>query len=388
LWARKHKSTDMDIINPFVTNGYAGEEYFCDRVEETKNMIDLLTNGNNIALISPRRVGKTDLISHCFNQKKIKDKYNTFAVDMYATSSKQEFVNVLGKSILEQLKPKGKKAWEKFLKFAKSLQSSITFDINNNPVWSVGIGNIDNTDVTLDEIFQYLENADKPCIVAVDEFQQITRYNDNNIEALLRTHIQKCRNTLFIFSGSQRHIMSEMFTSPAKPFYQSVVIMNLQKIDIEKYCDFAVEKFTEDNEKSITRDTVKTLYNKFNGITANIQRIMNIMYFRTPAGEKCDEEKIDDAVEYYLKLTSDTYQSLFSQMPEKQRQVLLAIAAEGETTNVTGSQFVKKYNLVSPSSVMSAIKGLLEKDFITKENNTYSVYDQFFLLWIKRNVIH
>ena len=47
--------------NPFVTKGYAGPEYFCDRVEETRKLVELTTNGNNMALISPRRVGKTEL---------------------------------------------------------------------------------------------------------------------------------------------------------------------------------------------------------------------------------------------------------------------------------------------------------------------------------------
>ena len=35
-------------MNPFVTTGYAGAEYFCDRVEETKAIKDLLLNGNNV----------------------------------------------------------------------------------------------------------------------------------------------------------------------------------------------------------------------------------------------------------------------------------------------------------------------------------------------------
>ena len=73
--------------NPFVTKGYAGPEYFCDRVKETRQLVELTTNGNNMALISPRRVGKTDLIRHLFQQPEIKDKYYTFHIDIYATSS-------------------------------------------------------------------------------------------------------------------------------------------------------------------------------------------------------------------------------------------------------------------------------------------------------------
>ena len=109
--------------NPFVTNGYAGPEYFCDRVEETKMLVEFLTNGNNMALMSPRRLGKTDLIKHSFNQPVISDHFYTFVVDIYATDSFRDFVNVFGKSILEALKPKGRKVWEKFLDMLFSILS-------------------------------------------------------------------------------------------------------------------------------------------------------------------------------------------------------------------------------------------------------------------------
>ena len=109
--------------NPFVTKGYAGPEYFCDRVKETSQLVELITNGNNMALISPRRVGKTDLIRHCFQQREIKDKYYTFHIDIYATSSLRDFVNVLGRAILDELKPKGKAVWDGFLQVLRSLRN-------------------------------------------------------------------------------------------------------------------------------------------------------------------------------------------------------------------------------------------------------------------------
>lgn len=99
--------------NPFITTGYAGSKYFCDRIKETKDVVKLLTNGNNIALISPRRYGKTDLIRHCFAQKEVRDNYLTFIIDVYSTRSLAEMADKMGKNILEQLKPKGEKAWGK-----------------------------------------------------------------------------------------------------------------------------------------------------------------------------------------------------------------------------------------------------------------------------------
>ena len=188
--------------NPFITTGYAGSKYFCDRVKETKDVVELLTNGNNIALISPRRYGKTDLIRHCFAQKEVRDNYLTFIIDVYSTRSLAEMADKMGKNILEQLKPKGEKAWGKFIGALTSLKAGISYDAAGIPSWSVEIGDIKNPAVTLDEIFKYIQNSDKPCLVAIDEFQQILKYDEKDVEATIRTYVQYCTNANFIFSGS------------------------------------------------------------------------------------------------------------------------------------------------------------------------------------------
>ncbi len=374
----------MKRNNPFVTKGYAGSEYFCDRVSETNDIITLLTNENNLALISPRRLGKTDLIRHCFDQPEIKDGYYTFLIDIYATNTLRDFVNIFGKAIIEELKPKGRKVWEKFLTALKSIQSEISFDINGNPVWGIGLGNIENPAITLDEIFQYLETADKPCIVAFDEFQQITQYTDEqNMEAALRTHIQRCRQTTFLFAGSKRHLMSEIFTSPSRPFYQSVITMGLAPISLDKYSEFAIQKFHE-HGKEIEPAVIEEIYSLFHGVTSCLQRMMNVLFLRTGKNERCTTDMVEEAITFLLDLYSENYETQLSQMSERQRTLFKAINAEGIAKNITGSKFIKKYKLLSASSVMSAAKALLEKDFITQEQGAYTVYDQFFSLWLQR----
>ena len=370
--------------NPFVTNGYAGEHYFCDRVEETRRLIDLLTNGNNVALISPRRLGKTDLIRHCFAQPEIKDNYYTFLIDIYATSSLQEFVNTLGRSIIETLKPSGRKMLQRFLDVVASLRADITFDMFGQPSWGVSMGSIDQPETSLDEIFRFLEDAGRPCLVAIDEFQQIASYSANsNVEALLRTHIQRCRNANFVFAGSQRHLMDKMFTSPSRPFYQSVTLMNLKPLDLEVYRDFCVSLFAEEG-KTILPEVVNKVYHEFNGVTAYMQRLMNVLFMRTLQGEICSVDQIDAAIDYTLDMANDSYEALLRQIPEKQRNVFVAIVSEGKVENVTSGAFARKHRLPSASSVNSAVKGLLAKDFITQGKNGYQAYDKLFALWLKR----
>ena len=370
--------------NPFITNGYASPEYFCDRQRETETITRLLTNENNIALISPRRIGKTDLLHHCFTQPEIKEQYHTFIIDIYPTNSMRDFINVFGKAVLDELKSKGRKAWSLFVQAVSSLRSEITYDALGQPSWGMSVGDIANPTITLDEIFNYLNHAEKPCLVAIDEFQQITRYPDaDNVEASLRTYIQRCNNAHFVFSGSQRHLMGAMFTSPSRPFYQSVTIINLPPISLEKYTEFATRHF-EAAGKKIDAEVVKNVYERFDGITSYLQRIMNMLFTQTAKGETCTLPMIDVAINDLLDFSSDTYESLLYQMPEKQKEVFIAIAAEGNVKNISGSTFVKKYRLTSASSVLSAVKSLLEKDFITQEKNVYSVYDKFFALWINK----
>ena len=131
------------LKNPFITGGYVSEEYFCDRVRESKEVIRTLTNGNNLAIISPRRMGKTGLIQHCFHKEEIRDSYTTFFIDIYATDSLKAFVYLLGKEIFENLKPKGKQFVEVFFSMISSLRPAFKLDSTTGaPTFDIGLGEI------------------------------------------------------------------------------------------------------------------------------------------------------------------------------------------------------------------------------------------------------
>lgn len=136
--------------------------------------------------------------------------------------------------------------------------------------------------------------------------------------------------------------------------------------------------------KTLDADVVRQVYRRFNGVTAYLQRVMNVLFMNTPKGERCTENLIEDAIDFIVNLNSEHYEMLFSQMSEKQRVTFLAIAMEGRAKNISSGQFVRKYHLLSSSSVVSAVKGLLEKDFITYNQNEYYVYDYFFPIWMNK----
>ena len=371
-------------INPFIVTGKIEPEYFCDRVQESSRLIKSITNGNNLVIISPRRMGKTGLIQFCYEKPEIKKRYYTFFIDILHTSSLREFTYLLGREIYETLLPRSRKMANLFIQTVKSINGKFGFDpISGTPTFNVELGDINRPEYTLDEIFNYLANADKPCIVAIDEFQQIAKYPEKNIEALLRTHIQKIRNSNFIFAGSERHMMHEMFLSTARPFYHSADLLELKAIVPEMYIPFVAQHF-ESRGRYIGKEDIEKVYQLFKGHTFYIQKTFNEAFSNTPRGERCTLATIREAVDNMVSANDTIFREILSNIPEKQKELLYAIAKEGESERITSAEFIKRHSLSSASSEQSAMKKLLDKDTITEINKVFMVTDKLFAMWINR----
>lgn len=365
--------------NPFITYGYESAAYFCDRKAETHDLITILTNGNHAALISPRRMGKTGLIHHCFAQKEIQDHYYTFLIDIYATKNLQDMVYRLGQGIVNRLKTRGQAAVDGFLRFVTSLRTGISFDGQGNASWNMGIGDIKSPNFTLEEIFNYLKSADKKCIVAIDEFQAIADYPEKNVEELMRTYVQDCRNAVFVFSGSQKSMMSEMFSSPARPFYQSVSLMFLKPVAVLEYEAFAKKHFNKAG-KQIADGVVSAIYERFDGTTWYLQKVLNQLF---ATKDDVTVSDVDIAVGQIINQNEEAYKDILYQLTVRQRDLLVAVSREGKARQITGSAFVKRYHLSSASSVQKSAQALMEKQLLTHQQGIYEIYDKFMSEWLR-----
>lgn len=210
------------------------------------------------------------------------------------------------------------------------------------------------------EIFTSLEKADRPCIVAFDEFQQITKYPEDNIEALLRSHIQHLSNVHFIFAGSERHLVTEMFLSSARPFYNSTSMMELHPISTEEYIPFVCKWFRA-YERDIHEKDVLRIYGLFGGNTYYIQTIDEI-----------------------LEEAGDGYRQILSRIPERQKELLYAIATEGKAQKIMSASFIRKYALTSSSAVQAASRKLMELDLLTMKGSSYYIPDILFRMYLQR----
>jgi len=374
------------MTNPFVvTERYVGPEYFCDRETETAELLSNIVNGRNTVLISLRRMGKSGLVSHLYNKEEIRRGYECFFLDIYDTTSIDDFVLLFSKEVVSRLQSQGMKFIEKFISIVNSMRVSFGSDpVTGQPSIEVSLQDIKNPVKTLEQIFSFLESSSKPCVVTIDEFQQIADYKEGKKHiATLRTLVQSCVKTRFIFSGSNRRMMSKLFNSPSEPFFMSTSPIMLEPINKEKYVEFVSAHFGE-ADKPITTESIEYVYERFDGHTWFIQYVFNRLYEMSGKDTPATKELADEAVSYILSLFSPMFKEIFARMSEKQRALLVAISKERKVTAPTGEEFISKYSLRSASAVQGAMRPLIEDETIAFNNGLYFITNRFFSLWLSR----
>ena len=370
------------LSNPFVIGKYVDKDYFCDREKESEMLVHHIVNGRHVAIMSERRLGKTGLIEHVFANS-LPDGYEPFLIDIYTCKNLREMVYLLASEVFKKIARK-QSMLERLMRMVRSLKTTISYEVVTGfPEISFGLGEIQQPEVTLDEILGYLESSDAVCIVAIDEFQKIASFEEENVEALLRTKIQHLKKTQFIFAGSERHLQEGIFSNPVRPFYNSVVFMQLLPIEVGVYVKFCQQLFLK-YEKSVSPALVERLYECFQGITWYLQLSMNEAFTMAERGGCVDEEAYDQILNHLVDSKRFTFEDRYASLTEKQKTVLMAIASEfPNQVTLTSQNFITRYNLKTSSSVQTAVKGLVEKGILSDNHGVRRPTDLLFMLWLK-----
>jgi AAA+ ATPase superfamily predicted ATPase len=369
------------IINPFITGGYISPEYFCDRQIETGKILNAIRSGRNLTLISLRRVGKTGLLKHF--KYKIEHSKNSSAViyiDLLSSCNANDMLNALSTALI-QIKKEERNFFEKFLTSLSSLRPRLTYDsLTGQPSIELKIESNADIQSGLDNIIRFIAEINKDLVVIFDEFQQIGNYPEKNIEHILRTIIQSYPQIAFIFSGSSKHMLENMFLSAGRPFYQSSELMYLDNIREEDYSSFISSIFSREG-KTIEPEALSEIFKWTRLHTWYVQYVCNLLFERDEKIIK--PEHVHNTFHKILMDFEPLFVSYRNLIPGHQFRMLQAIASENGVTQPTSGSFINKYNLTSASSVTTSLKALAEKEMIIKTGKLWLVYDVFFSRWLE-----
>ena len=370
--------------NPFTIKGYTGPELFCDRVSETGKLVRNMKNSANTLLISNRRMGKTGLILHTFYQLNKQDQIPCLYVDIFATKNLADFTNQLASAMLDAF-PEKNSLGRKALKWLKSLSPVISYDsLTGIPQVSLAYTQPEQTENSLSGIFRFLEQMNTPIVIAFDEFQQILQYPEKNTEALLRTHIQHLHNLHFIFSGSSKHMLTNIFADSRRPFFASTSIISLTEIDKKEYSKFIEINFKK-YKRRITDEAINYLLDWSMQHTYYTQYVCNHI-FAENSKEIAIENVRKTCIEILLEQEPIFYQ--YRQMLTPiQWNILNGIAREHKVYQPNSKVFLQKYKLGTPANMKRAIDSLTRNEMLLNDRdekgNFYRVYNVFLLRWLE-----
>jgi len=374
-------------VNPFLINDYLLPEYFCDRESETKTLISNINSQSNTAFFAQRRIGKTALIQHVFHLLK-KKKNTTIYIDIYATQNLKDFTNQLANSIYKVF-PDNKSVSKRFWEAIKLLRPVISMDeMTGSPQLSLDITQAKQFESTIPQLLHFLEMQNIKTVIAIDEFQQILNYPEKNVEALLRSSIQRLKNITFIFCGSNQKMMHYIFNSAKRPFYASTKNINLQKIAATVYAKFIKKQFEKHKFKISDEDTA-LIVELTDCHTYYTQRLCHEIFTKGIKTIKTDI--VLQALNHILIDNESIYFQYRNLLTPSQWNLLKAIAIEHTIKQPYAQKFIHKHNLGTSANVKRSIEALLEKEMIYYnagiEQTHYEVYDKFLMRWLQHKQI-
>ncbi len=369
------------ITNPFITVGYVSPEYFCDRTKEAERIINAVSSRRSLTLISLRRMGKTGLLKHV--QRQLEQKKKPCAViyaDLLPTMNGNDMLNSIA-SALYRIRKSEKNFLEKMLGFMSSLRPRLTIDpLTGEPSVEVKVESSIGIKSGLEQVLKLISEIKSEIVFMFDEFQQISNYPEKNIESMLRSVIQTYPAIPFIFSGSSKHMIENMFMLPGRPFYQSSELMYLDRIHENEYTDF-IRKWFNAGGKEIGDDSIARIFNWTRLHTWYVQYVCSHLYEKSES--RISEEAVNRIFHQIITDFEPQFVNYRNLLPQHQFRLLKAIAVEDGVLQPTSGSFIGKHDLTSASSVSTSLKALAEKEMIVFDRNKWQVYDVFLSRWLE-----
>ncbi|MFC1583949.1 ATP-binding protein [Fibrobacterota bacterium] len=372
--------------NPFVFGRAVTDNAFINRQKELREISDALRDGQSVILFSPRRFGKTSLIKKAMNRLK-KKKILCFYVDLYRITSLEQFFRDYSNTIAGELKSPAEKVYQTIKEILPSLKPKLVFkDIGVPSVeFDVGIESLKKKS-SLKELFESVEifckKKSRKAVIVFDEFQEIKNMPEyEGLEREMRSAFQHHQHVSYAFLGSKYHLMQEIFNDKNRPFYNFGMHVELGIIEAEHWEKHITQCFRK--EKFIFSEKVCSgIMNYAKGHPYYTQVLCRELWSLTSESKRVGAKHVETALQNSLTRLNHGFVEVWDALNMRARNLLFALTSKPES-KIFSAAFVNEFNLGATSTVQETVKSLLKKGIMQKKNNTHSIADPFFGLWIK-----
>lgn len=378
------RTADGPRRNPFRFGDVATGEHFTDRDAELRELLQDLRSGQSVLVISPRRYGKTSLITAVMSS--LRNQHVLVAyVDLLRTTTRERFANQLAVALYAGLTPAVERAVHRAGELFQSLplRPKITLNETGTPSFEFtaapGTTDIDQTIDRLLELPQHVaQRRARQAVLVLDEFQEIVVL-DPDLPARMRATFQFQPDVAHVYLGSRQHLLRQVFTDTNSPLYNSAKVFPLGPIPRDAFSRFIAERFAS-TAVSITDEAIGHLLEITGGHPHDTQKLS---YFTWAAAEAnnaaATPETVDRALAVAIATDTARYTELWDGLTTNQRRLLEALGQAGPTDEVLSEDFRRRHRLGAYATVERALEALVERGLVEREGRSRVVVPDVFL---------
>jgi len=370
--------------NPFAFSNYVTGESFCNRKRELSELLKYIKGSQNVLLFSHRRYGKSSLIRQVFRNIKEKElDIGTMHVELYGTISEKDFITRIFHG-LNQLESNFEKLLKSVSKVLKNIRLNLSIDSSTGSTSISPSFEAVNEKILLEELMNILSkySQKRKLVIAFDEFQEIASYTEEGFEKRLRSFIQQHSNICYIFSGSQQHLMTEMFNANNRAFYKLAESFPLDKIETKHYVPWVQNLFDRKNVQ-FPAEIIEDIVARFENHPMYIQNFLFHLWDEPEEKGFCLEiiDRIENTI---IEKRNIEYSVLWETLSINQKKTLKLILLKNGA-NLFNTDSLKSVNLKTGSLVTKALSSLMKKEIIVK-SEIYMIQDIVFKKWLQKTL--
>jgi len=367
-------------MNPFKYGCAVGGEHFCSRPKLERQLRNNILSGQNVVIQGERRMGKTSLVLETIRKTK---GVSLIHADLLCVRDTADLCRRLAAALARHEKSAG--FLEKLVRSLARLRPTITIDQNTGSptisVDSAAAAEITSLEAVLDAIME--QTAKKRTCVVLDEFQDILDMSDGErVLAILRSRIQLDANSAYVFLGSIRNRMTDIFWSPDSPFYHSAAALPVGEIDANDFLVFLQGRFATGGRK-----LPKEMFEKISMLARNtpgyIQELCDTLWDETARNETIGETALQRALTNIFSREQDHYEIFIRRLTALQTRVLKALAMRGES-GAYSERAMAMAQVYNSASMKHAIEKLIKDGLVYNFEGDYRFTNPFFREWLRR----
>ncbi len=375
-----HNKKGRANMNPFKYGCTVAGDFFCPRPMLERELASRIESGQNVVIQGERRTGKTSLVLETVRHLK---NIALFHADFLCVRDQVDLCSRLVAALARLEESDG---WfTKVFRMLANLRPTVSIDPSTGSPTVTLDAKVAADPMTLDTILNALLSQTKRRRICVflDEFQDILDIDDGErILAVLRSKIQLDSNTPYIFLGSIRNKMADIFFKYSSPFYHSAAALSVGNIAAADFYPFIKKRF-ETGKRKLSRPMFDAIARFARDTPGFIQELCDALWQMSDKGTAFEEKDITAALEVIFAREQDHYTFAVRQLTALQTRVLRAIA-ENSGKEVTSGAFLETAHVYNAASVKKAIAKLEHLEIIYNFDGEYRFTSPFFREWLLR----